>query len=133
MHAELDEARLCGDLATLGLPVLAVASAAVDRAAYLMINRSTISGHSQVGVAAAGALAAIQVNISNTTISDNGLGVGNLGGTITIRLSNNDISFNTTAIQGATQSHINNRLQGNESIGTAPTAIGATTNPTGLQ
>jgi hypothetical protein len=110
-----------------------VAGIFVSNNGRVMINRSTISGHSQVGVAAAGALAAIQVNISNTTISDNGLGVGNLGGTITIRLSNNDISFNTTAIQGATQSHINNRLQGNESIGTAPTAIGATTNPTGLQ
>jgi hypothetical protein len=110
-----------------------VAGIFVSNNGRVMINRSTISGHSQVGVAAAGALAAIQVNISNTTISNNGLGVGNLGGTITIRLSNNDISFNTTAIQGATQSHVNNRLQGNESIGTAPTAIGATTNPTGLQ
>ena len=36
VHAELDEARLCADLATLGLSVLAVASAADDRAAYLM-------------------------------------------------------------------------------------------------
>jgi ethanolamine ammonia-lyase small subunit len=36
VHAELDEARLCADLATLGLPVLAVASAAADRASYLM-------------------------------------------------------------------------------------------------
>jgi hypothetical protein len=110
-----------------------VAGIFVSNNGRVIINRSTIAGHSQVGVALAGALAAIQVNISNSTISNNGIGVGNLGGTITIRLSNNDISFNTTAIQGATQSHINNRLQGNESIGTAPTAIGATTNPTGLQ
>jgi ethanolamine ammonia-lyase small subunit len=36
VHAELDEARLCADLATLGLPVLAVASAAADRASYLL-------------------------------------------------------------------------------------------------
>jgi hypothetical protein len=110
-----------------------VAGIFVSNNGRVMINRSMISGHSQVGVAVAGALAAMEVNISNTTISNNGIGVGNLGGTITIRLSNNDISFNTTAIQGATQSHINNRLQGNGSIGTAPTAIGATTNPTGLQ
>jgi hypothetical protein len=110
-----------------------VAGIFVSNNGRVIINRSMIAGHSQVGVAIAGALAAIQVNISNSTISNNGIGVGNLGGTITIRLSNNDISFNTTAIQGATQSHINNRLQGNESIGTAPTAIGATTNPTGLQ
>jgi ethanolamine ammonia-lyase small subunit len=36
VHAELDEARLCAALAPLGLPVLAVASAAGDRASYLM-------------------------------------------------------------------------------------------------
>jgi hypothetical protein len=110
-----------------------VAGIFVSNSGRVMINRSMISGNSQVGVALAGALAAMEVNISNTTISNNGLGVGNLGGTITIRLSNNDISFNGTAIQGATQSHVNNRLQGNGQAGTVPTAIGAVTNPTGLQ
>jgi hypothetical protein len=110
-----------------------VAGIFVSNSGRVMINRSMISGNSQVGVALAGALAAMEVNISNTTISNNGIGIGNLGGAITIRLANNDISFNTTAIQGATQSHVNNRLQGNGQIGTAPTAIGATTNPTGLQ
>ena len=36
VHTPLDEARLSGELALLGLPVLAVASAAADRAHYLM-------------------------------------------------------------------------------------------------
>ena len=36
VHAPLDEARLIGELALLGLPVIAVASAAADRAHYLM-------------------------------------------------------------------------------------------------
>src|SRR5262245_40116877 len=36
VHAELDEARLCANLATLGPPVLTVASAAADRTSYLM-------------------------------------------------------------------------------------------------
>jgi ethanolamine ammonia-lyase small subunit len=36
VHTPLDEARLQADLATLGLPVLAVASAVRDRAQYLM-------------------------------------------------------------------------------------------------
>src|SRR6476660_4498822 len=36
VHAPLDPARLCAALAPLGLPVLAVASAAGDRASYLM-------------------------------------------------------------------------------------------------
>src|SRR5262245_458828 len=125
--------RINASLDNVSLLNAAVAGIFVSNNGRVMINRSTISGHSQVGVAAAGVLAPIEVNISNTAISHNGIGVGNLGGTITIRLANNDISFNTTAIQGATQSHVNNRLQGNTSVGTAPTAIGATTNPTGLQ
>jgi hypothetical protein len=66
-------------------------------------------------------------------MSNNAIGVFNSGGTTTIRLSNNDISFNTTGISGATQSHTNNRIQGNGSAGTAPTPIGGTTNPTGQQ
>ena len=109
-----------------------VAGIFVGNNGRVIINRSTVSGSAQIGVAAGGALAAMQVNISNSTISNNGFGVSNVGGA-TIRLSNNDISFNTTAISGATQSHIDNRLQGNGSIGTAPTAIGATSNPSGLQ
>src|ERR1700758_2493765 len=36
VHAQLDEARLVAELTPLGLPVLAVASAAVDRTHYLM-------------------------------------------------------------------------------------------------
>ena len=36
VHATLDEARLIAELAPLGLPVLAVASAAADRTQYLM-------------------------------------------------------------------------------------------------
>ena len=36
VHAQLDETHLVGELAPLGLPVLAVASAAADRAHYLM-------------------------------------------------------------------------------------------------
>jgi len=36
VHAPLDEARLCADLAVLGLPVLRVASAVRDRMQYLM-------------------------------------------------------------------------------------------------
>ena len=36
MHEPLDEARLVTDIASLGIPVLAVASAAADRRRYLM-------------------------------------------------------------------------------------------------
>lgn len=98
-----------------------------------MINRAVVTGNAQIGIGASGSLASAEINISNSVISNNGLGVGNLAGTVTIRLSNNDISFNTTGFSGATQSYSNNRTQGNGSLGPAPTAIGSTSNPTGLQ
>jgi hypothetical protein len=55
------------------------------------------------------------------------------GGAPVIRLFNNDIVFNSTALSGTTQSFGNNRIQGNGTLGTAPTLIGSTSNPTGLQ
>jgi hypothetical protein len=45
-------------------------------------------------------MALVEVNISGCAISDNDIGVQNSGGTTTIRLSNSDISFNTTALSG---------------------------------
>jgi hypothetical protein len=99
----------------------------------VLINRAVVTGNVQIGIGVNGQLSAAEVNISNSEISNNGLGVGNLGGTTTIRLNNNDISFNTTAFSGTTQSHVNNRVRGNTAVGPAPTAIGAVTNPTGLQ
>jgi hypothetical protein len=98
-----------------------------------MINRSVFAGHSQGGIEAEGPLAALQVDVSNSVSSNNGTGVQNGGGTVTIRLSNNDIAFNGTAFGGATQSFNNNRVQGNETLGTAPTLIGAASSPTGHQ
>jgi hypothetical protein len=98
-----------------------------------MINRAVVTGNAQIGIGASGSLASSEVNISNSVISNNGLGVGNLAGTVTIRLSNNDISFNSTGFSGVTQSHFNNRIQGNGALGLAPTPIGSTSNPTGLQ
>jgi hypothetical protein len=98
----------------------------------VMINRSVFSGNS-IGIASSTGLAAAEGNISNSVISNNGTGVFNAGGTLTIRLHNNDISFNGTAISGVTFGHNSNRIQGNGQLGTAPTVIGATSNPSGLQ
>jgi hypothetical protein len=66
-------------------------------------------------------------------MSSNGIGVFNAGGNPVIRLSNNDVSFNGTALSGATQTFGNNRMRGNGTLGTPPSAIGSTPNPTGLQ
>src|SRR5262249_14491838 len=97
------------------------------------INRSVLSGNSVAGIFVSGPLAPTEVNVSNSVIHSRGTGVQNAGGTVTIRLANNDITLNGTAISGATQSFTNNRIQGNGTLGTAPTPIGSTSNPTGLQ
>jgi hypothetical protein len=99
----------------------------------VLINRAVVTGNVQIGIGVNGQLSAAEVNISNSEISNNGLGIGNLGGTTTIRLSNNDVSFNTTAFSGATTSHFNNRVQGNTNLGPEPGGIGAARNATGLQ
>ena len=91
-----------------------------------MINRAVVTGNVQIGIGVRGLLAAAEANVSNSVVSNNGLGIGNLGGTVTLRVSNNDISFNNTAFSGVIQSHVNNRVEGNGALGTAPT-------PTGLQ
>ena len=74
-----------------------------------MINRSVFSGHSQAAVFGVGA---VELNISNSVMSSNGIGVFNAGGNPVIRLSNNDVSFNGTALSGATQTFGNNRMRG---------------------
>ena len=87
----------------------------------VMINRSVFSGNSSLGIGVG--VQTVEANISNSVISNNATGILNAGGTTTIRLGNNDIAFNTTALSGATFSFGNNRIQGNGSLGTAPTAI----------
>jgi hypothetical protein len=89
----------------------------------VVINRSVISGNFQIGIGVTGVQAPAEVNISNSVVSANGLGIGNLNGTVTIRLSNNDIAFNNTALFGVIQSHGNNRIQGNSAQGPEPTPI----------
>jgi hypothetical protein len=89
----------------------------------VMVNRSVFSGNAAAGVLAGTTFGAVEVNISNSAISNNGLGVANDQGSVTIRLAANDIAFNTTGLSGATQSYGNNRIDGNGSLGTAPTAI----------
>lgn len=99
----------------------------------VMISNSVFAGNTSAGIYAAGATNPVEVNVNSSVSSNNGTGILNGGGTVTIRLDNNDIAFNTTGITGATQSFTSNRISGNGAAGTAPTAIGAVTNPTGQQ
>ena len=104
---------------------------ATSGGAKVMINRSVFTGNSQAGIEADGA--SVELNVSNSVSSNNAFGVQNLGGTPTIRLSNNDIAFNRTAFTGVVNSFTNNRLFGNLELGTSPTPIGQTSNASGLQ
>jgi hypothetical protein len=106
---------------------------AVGASGRAMVNRSVFSGNSQSGIAAGSALAAVEVNVTGSAISNNNIGVQNSGGTTTIRVDDNNIAFNVTAISGATFSHSSNRIQGNGALGTTPAVIGGVVNPTGMQ
>jgi hypothetical protein len=87
-----------------------------------LISHSVFSGNTGAGVEAEGPLGAVEVNVANSVLSSNGIGVQNGGGAVTIRLANNDIAFNGTAIQGVTQSFGTNRISG--PIGAVPAFIG---------
>jgi hypothetical protein len=82
----------------------------------VMVSRSVLSGNVTAGaeVDAGG-----QLGLEGNVISSNGTGI-QPGGTAS--LSNNEISFNGTGISAASQSYGNNRIFGNGSPGTAPTA-----------
>lgn len=96
---------------------------AANNGARVIIARSLFSGNTNAGIHGESPVGSVEVNVNDSVISSNGIGVQNLAGTVTIRLSNNDIAFNTTAVNGVTQSFGNNRISG--AVGTVPTFIGA--------
>lgn len=67
---------------------------------------------------------------NNSTISHNNIGVQSVG---SVRLSNNDIAFNSTAISGPSGTFGNNRFSGNSAFGTALSALGGATSDLGQQ
>ena len=108
----------------------------ISSGGMVLIDNSTFTGNTNAGIYGNGVTNLCQVNINNSAISNNGTGVQSIAGGpgVTIRLSNNDIAFNGTAITGATQSFSNNRIAGNTAPGTAPTQITPlSTNPSGQQ
>lgn len=100
---------------------------AVGSGTSAMVTRSVMSGNGTgIQADAGGGINADSVVISNNTTT--GVVSSN-----NIRLSNSDITFNTTGFSGAWVSYGNNRLQGNNSLGTAPTAAGGVVNNLGEQ
>ena len=102
----------------------------IARPARVLIDRSVLSLNRSGGIEADGG---VEVDISNSRISNNGVGVRGGGGGGIIRLSNNGISFNRTGLIGPTTSFGNNRISGNAVAGTAPTAAGPISNELGQQ
>jgi hypothetical protein len=91
-----------------------------------MVTRSVISGNTTGIEADPGA----GFNVDSSVISNSTTGVQSSNN---IRLSNSDVTFNTTGFSGTWVSYGNNRLQGNGSLGTAPTAAGGAVNNLGEQ
>lgn len=91
-----------------------------------MVTRSVFSGNT-TGVEADSGGA---VNVDNSTISGNGTGVQSVSN---IRLSNSDVTLNTTGFSGAAITYGNNRMLGNTSLGTSPTAAGGAVSNLGEQ
>jgi hypothetical protein len=93
----------------------------------VLINRSVFSGNSVAGIEGdTGA----QIAANNSTISHNSTGVQSGG---SVRLSNNEIAFNSVAISGPSGTFGNNRLSGNSSAGTVPTPVASSSGEFGQQ
>jgi hypothetical protein len=93
----------------------------------VVVNRSVMSGNTAAGVIGdPGA----QIVVNNSTISHNNIGVIS---NQSVRLSNNDIAFNATAVSGSSGTFGNNRFSGNGTIGTPPAALGGASSDLGQQ
>jgi hypothetical protein len=94
----------------------------------MLVKQSMISGNATNGIQTDGG----QITIEGSAISANNVGVQVNSGTV--RLSNNDITFNIgNAINGATSSFGFNRIVANGGAGTPPTAAGGASNALGTQ
>jgi hypothetical protein len=92
----------------------------------MQVSQSIISNSGTGLFVATGAL----MSVDSTVISNNTTGINSSGGTV--RLSNSDVSFNTTGLSGTVQTFSNSRFSSNGAGGTL-SPIGATSNPTGQQ
>jgi hypothetical protein len=93
----------------------------------VLINRSVFSGNSVAGIVGD---SGSQIAVNNSTISHNNMGVQSVS---SVRLSNNDIAFNSVAISGPSGTFGNNRLSGNSAAGTVPTPVASSSGEFGQQ
>lgn len=94
---------------------------------FATIQRSVFTVNSSSGVQSnAGSI----IHLEGTAITSNSIGVTAAG---TVRLSNSNVSFNSTGFSGAAISFGNNQLLGNGTFGTAVTAAGVSSPALGQQ
>jgi hypothetical protein len=107
VNAAITNARLEKSTGNSGLAVL--------RSANVLIRDSVISGNFSFGIVAEETAGAVDVNVENCSITNNGTGVATTAvGTPFIRLSNAMITGNNTGLSGLNIfSHGNNRISGN--------------------
>ena len=91
------------------------------------VTRTVIAGNAGSGIVNDGGSS---INVDSSSITSNGTGI-TAGGVI--RLSNSDVTLNTTGFSGAVTTYGNNRTLGNTTLGTAPTAAGGAVNNLGEQ
>jgi hypothetical protein len=92
----------------------------------VMVTRSAFAGNT-TGVEADSGGA---INVDGSSITGNGTGVQSASN---IRLSNSDVSFNTTGFNGAATTYGNNRMLGNGTFGTALSSAGGAVSNLGEQ
>jgi hypothetical protein len=105
---------------------------AVGSGARVMVKKSVLANNTTAGVEAEGPAGGGEVNVDDSAISSNAIGFQQIAGG-TIRLSNNDVAFNTTQGQGTAMSFSNNRFSSNGGGGTVTAIAPAGTNPSGQQ
>ncbi|WP_354095623.1 right-handed parallel beta-helix repeat-containing protein [Bradyrhizobium sp. RT10b] len=91
------------------------------------VTRTVIAGNASSGIVNDGGSA---INVDSSSITSNGTGITANG---VIRLSNSDVTLNSTGFSGAVTTYGNNRTLGNTLLGTAPTAAGGAVNNLGEQ
>ena len=104
----------------------AVAALTVNGGAKAMVSNSVFSGS---GIGLDIEQAGTSATVDGSTISGNTTGIFTTGGAM-LRLSNSNVSFNSTGVNGTVNSFSNNRFVENGAGGILA-VIGATSNPTG--
>ena len=114
IHIGPGAARIDATLTNVKVHNSATAGVAVDGNGKVMISNSVLSG-STAGIDIAPTN--IEVLADNVTLSGNTTGM-EIGAGATLRLSNSNVAFNGTGLNGTIQSHSTNRLIGNGAGGT---------------